>query len=145
MKIDRSLNTVHPILLSCSMRIDMLIKKHNMPFKLFETGRQPDRHRALINKGKTKDLISRHLYKLENDPVLYCTAFDYVYYDGKWSWNLRNSSIIAWYILFGNLVLDECPELRWFGSQRKSINYCHFQLRKAVIIDNLDKFKCVVP
>ena len=67
----------------------------------------------------------------------------YVFYDEKWSWNLRDSTIMSWYILFGNLVLDLCPELSWRGFNRKNVNYCHFELRQAIIIDNLDKFPCV--
>jgi len=113
--------------------------------RLFETGRDHSRHEILINKGKTKDLISRHLYNLENDPPLYATAIDYVYYDQKWSWNLRDGTTTAWYILFGNLVLDLCPELKWGAYNRKSVNYCHFELRYAVIQSKLDDTPCVMP
>ena len=145
MKIDRSLNMVHPILLSCNNRIDALIKEHNMPFKLFETGRVHDRQQKLINTGKTRNLLSRHLYNLKANPPLLCTAVDYVYYDGKWSWNLRDSTTASWYHLFGNLVLDACPDLEWHGNKRKQINYCHFQLKKDIILNNLNIFSCVTP
>jgi hypothetical protein len=146
MKILKSTEMIHPILLDCMRRIQRnVIDAHNMPIRLFETGREHDRHALLINKGKTKDLLSRHLFNLENDPPLYCSALDYVHYNGKWSWNLRDSSIQSWYTLFGNLVLDECPELEWSGFNRKATNYCHFQLRCAILIENLDKFPCVTP
>ena len=118
---------------------------HNIPIRLFETGRTHERHSILINKGKTKDLASRHLYNLENDPILYSTAIDYVYFDNKWSWNLRDSTIQSWYALFGNLVLDICPELNWGGFNRKSVNYNHFELRREIIINNLELIPCVIP
>ena len=144
MKILRSTEMLHPILASCVERIQSkVIDAHNIPMRLFETGREHDRHQNLLRKGKTKDLLSSHLFNLQNDPPLYATAIEYVFYDGKWSWNLRDSTIQTWYIMFGNLVLDECPELKWSGHNRKSTNYCQFQLRCAILIDNLDQIPCV--
>ncbi len=146
MKIDRTADTCHPLMMDCIERINSrVIHAHNAPMRLFESGRTHDRHNMLIQRGKTKDIVSRHLFNLENDPPLFCTAVDYVYYDKKWSWNLRDSTVQSWFILFGNLVLDECPELEWGGQNRKSTNYCHFQLRRAILVDNLDKYPCVAP
>jgi hypothetical protein len=146
MKIKRTFETSHPLIISCSERIESIIKEHKIPIRLFETGRNHERHQMLIRKGKTKDIISSHLYKLDNEPPLYSTALDYVFYDGKWSWNFRDSTILAWYQLFGNLVLDACPELSWGGFiNRKSVNYSHFILRRTVIMDNLEQIPCVVP
>lgn len=144
MKIQRATEFLHPLMLDIVIRIEnKVIVKHNAPFRLFETGREKERHAILVQRGKTKDLISKHLYNLENDPPLYATAIDYVNYTGKWSWNLRNSTIQSWYLLFGNLVLDECPELIWGGLNRISTNFNHFELNQAVVIDNLDKYPCV--
>ena len=146
MKIERSTETLHPILTSCVKRIQKnVIEAHNAPVRLFETGRTQSRHSMLIQRGKTKDVISRHLYNLSNDPPLFTTAIDYVFYDGRWSWNLRDSTVQAWYILFGNMVLDTCPELEWGGQKRKAVNYCHFQVRRDILIDNLDITPCVIP
>jgi len=146
MKICRNNETLHPILVKSVRKIQKeVIDAHSCPIRLFETGRDHTRHETLINKGKTKDIISRHLYNLENDPPLYATAIDYVYYDRKWSWNLRDGTTTAWYILFGNLVLDLCPELKWGAYNRKSVNYCHFELRYGVIQSNLDVVPCVMP
>lgn len=146
MKIQRSSEMLHPILANC---IDVIqhevIEAHKMPIRLFESGRVHERHDMLIQRGKTKDIVSRHLYNLDNDPPLYATAVDYVFYDGRWSWNLRDATVQSWYILFGNLVLDKCPTLEWGGQNRKSTNYCHFQLRVPVLIDTLDEIPCVVP
>jgi len=145
MKIQRRLDNSHPVLVSCVKKIQKnIIDQHKTPFRLFETGRSHDRHQMLIKKGKSKDIVSRHLYNLENDPPLYATAVDYVYFDTKWSWNLRNSTINAWYILFGNLVLDLCPELQWFGMNRKSVNFCHFELKQDILIGNIKDFPCVI-
>lgn len=144
MKILRSTEMLHPLLTNCTKNIQTkLIDQHNIPIKLFETGREHSRHEMLISKGKTKDIVSMHLFNLENDPPLYTTAIDYAFYDGRWSWNLRDSTILSWYELFGNLVLDLCPELSWRGTCRKSLNYCHFQLRQEVIQDNLNVCPCV--
>ena len=146
MKILKSTDMLHPVLRDCIERIQKkVIDAHNIPIRLFETGRDHERQQILIQKGKTKDLLSRHLFNLENDPPLYATAVDFVFYDGKWSWNLRDSTVQAWYELFGNLVLDECPELEWFGLNRKSINYCHFQLRYAILLERLEEIPCVTP
>ena len=145
MKIQRSTETLHPILVKCVRRISTnILDLHNIPMRIFETGRDHERQQILLNKGKTKDVLSKHLYDLENDPPLYATAIDYTYYDGKrWSWNLRDSTIMAWYVLFGNLVLDVCSELQWQGTCRKSINYTHFELRNNIMINNLDIYPCV--
>ena len=146
MKALRNTDALHPILAECTEKIQkQVIQAHKMPFRLFEAGRTHERHEFLLKRGKTKDVISRHLFNLENDPPLYATAVDYVFYkDNKWSWNLRDSTIVAWYQLFGNLVLDVCPELEWGGQKRKSVNYCHFQLRHAILVNNLDTVQCVV-
>lgn len=146
MKIIRTTEMIHPILIDCIDKIEKeVILKHNIPIKIFETGRMHDRHQSLILKGKTKNIISGHLFALDNDPPLYATAVDYVYYDTKWSWNLRDSSISSWYHLFGDLVLDTCPELEWGGSDRKKTNFNHFQVRRSVLIDGLDEHPCVTP
>ncbi len=145
-KVIKDFDYVHPVLKEIHTRIqDNVINKHSAPFRLFETSREHSRHQAILFKGRTKDILSRHLFNMENDPPLYCTALDYVFYNGQWSWNLRNSVIFNWYILFGNLVIDICPELEWGGLNRRSTNYNHFQLRRDVIIDNLDLYPCVVP
>jgi hypothetical protein len=141
-----TLDNLHPMVADAVKRIqDKVIQKHKVPMRLFETGRNHERHAGLIKRGKTRDIVSKHLFNLENDPPLYATAIDYVYFDNKWSWNLRDGTVAGWYVLFGNLVLDVCPELEWYGLRRKSINYCHFQLRRHVLLENLKKIPCVVP
>jgi len=143
MKVLKGTEMLHPLMVEVHKKIQKeVIDQHNMPFRLFETGRTHDRHQGLLKKGKTKDFISAHLFNLENDPPLYTTALDYVYYDGKWSWNIRSATVRQWYKMFGNLVLDTCPELTWGGMNRVSTNYNHFQLKQAIVIDNLDKFPC---
>jgi len=136
---------LHPMLLICIGRIDTLIKKHNAPFVLFETGRIQERHQQLINAGKERRIISPHLYNLKSVPPLYTTAVDYVFKKNKkLSWNLRDATVKAWYELFGNLVLDVCPELEWGGLRRKDSNYNEFLLKKRVLISNHSKWRCVI-
>jgi len=146
MKIQRSTEMLHPLLVEKIKIIQKeIIDFHNLPIRLFETGRDHERHAYLLDKGKTKDLFSKHLYNLENDPPLLATAIDYVFYDKKWSWNLRDSTIVSWYLIFGNLVLDLFPDLEWAGVNRKSTNYCHFQLKKETLMRNLNEYPCVCP
>lgn len=146
MRVIKDLNMVHPVLRKVQGRIqEQVISKYNAPFRLFETGREHERHQSLISKGRTKDVMCRHLFDLENDPPLYATAVDYVYFGSEWSWNLRNAVTYHWYTLFGQLVLAACPELEWAGLNRRCTNYNHFQLRMEVIVDHIDIFPCVVP
>lgn len=144
-QVQVELEFLHPLLKEACIRIQTeVIRRHDMPFKLFETGRTAERHNHLLNKGRTQDIFSHHLYNLESTPVLYAIAVDYVYYDGKWSWNLRDKTIQAWYELFGNLVLDVCPELTWNAYNRKRSNYNHFELRNDYIEDQFDKYPCIL-
>lgn len=145
MKTLRGTEYVHPLLIEIKDRIQReVIDKYNMPFRLFETGRMASRQQGLLDRGRTKDGLSRHLFDLEKSPPLYCTAIDFVFYNGKWSWNIRNATIRNWYKLFGNLVMDICPELDWGGMNRVSTNYNHFQLKSKVIKENLDKYPCSI-
>jgi len=131
MQINRDFNHTHPALISSIKKIQKeIIDSHNFPMKIFETSRNQERQTFLLEKGKTKETSSSHLYDLDTNPPLYSTAVDYVYYKNHWSWNLRDTSIVSWYILFGNLVLDLCPELIWEGNNRKSVNFTHFELKK---------------
>jgi len=145
-KVLRSKEMLHPIVLECIDRIyKEVIQAHSMPFALFETGRSKDRHQALLDKGRTRTAICRHRFNLTTDPPLYATAVDFVYFNGKWSWNIRDTTIKSWYFLFGNMVLDVCPELKWGGTDRKNTNYTHFELRREVLLDALDRYPCVAP
>lgn len=144
-KIITTLDNTHPILADYIKRIDVnIIKRYNIPMRLFETSRTQARHEMLLNKGKTNDMLSMHLFNPDSDPVKYSLAVDYVYYKNKWSWNLRDNTIRSWYVLFGNLVLDECPELIWAGMKRKSVNYNHFELKRDAALDNYDTIPCVI-
>ena len=145
-QVESSLDYLHPILQGVCLRIQTeIIRKHDMPFRLFETGRSRERHQHLLQKGRTQDVFSNHLYDLSiPESPLYAIAVDFVYYNGNWSWNLRDKTILSWYELFGNLVLDKCPELEWSAMNRKRSNYNHFSLRQLVIEENFDKFPCVL-
>lgn len=145
MKIIRNTDILHPLLKDCVQKIQSeIINQHDIPIRLFETGREHDRQQMLLDRGKTQTVVSKHLFNLENDPPLYSTAVDYVYFDHKWSLNLRDSTILSWYILFGNMVLDLCPEIFWYGVNRKNINYCHYELRSEIVLHNLNKYPCVL-
>lgn len=143
-KIIKDLRVVHPLLKTAHHRIQKeVIDAYNIPMRLFETGRTTERHMQLVNKGKENSLISPFIFNLESDPILYSTALSYVYFDQKWSWNLRDGTIRYWYLLFGNLILDECPELEWGANNRKNQNFSLFSLNSVTVNSNQNKIPCV--
>lgn len=145
MKVIRDTCMIHPILVGVVQRVQTeIIDRHNTPMRLFETGRSHERHQSLLTKGVTHNLLSSHLYDLTRTPPLYATAVKYAYFDERWSWNLRDSTTAAWYVVFGNMVMDLCPEVIWGGLRRKSTNLSHFELRSSVIEANMDKYPCVL-
>lgn len=144
-KIIRDLKIVHPLLKDVHHKIQKdIIDAYNIPMRLFETGRTMERHIQLVNKGKENSLISPFIFNLQTDPVLYSIALSYVYFDRKWSWNLRNATIRHWYLLFGNLVLDECVEMEWGANNRKNQNFSLFSLKSGIVKTNQNRFPCVV-
>ncbi len=146
MRVNRSLDMVHPLLRADVATTQKLITKHRLPFRLFETGRDRDRQQFLMQSGKVKVPNTGHMYNLENDPPLYTTAIAFVMNNNSsWSWNLRDATTAAWYALFGQLVLDVCPNLDWGGLNRKATDYTLFTLKKQVIFDNLFQYPCVLP
>lgn len=143
-KVIRDLGVLHPLLKQAHHKIQQLvIDEYNMPIRLFETGRTQDRHAVMLKKGRETSFISPQVFNLENDPPLYATGLSYVYFDKRWSWNLRDACVMSWYLLFGNLVLDSCPEIRWGGVRRKNINYTFFYLSEDVVFENIKKYPCV--
>jgi len=144
-QVQNSLDLLHPILKDICVKIQTeIIQKHSMPFKLFETGRNHERHQFLLTKGRTQTVYSKHSYCLDSDVPLYSVAVDYVFFNGRWSWNLRDQTVVSWYTLFGNMILDSFPDIQWGGNFRKSANYTHYELRKDTIIENVEKFPCVL-
>lgn len=145
-QVQSDLELLHPVLRDICIKIhSQIIIHHNIPMRLFETGRSQERHQHLLDKGKTQNILSKHLYSIENvSTPLYAAAVDFVHYNGKWSWNLRDQTVLSWYTLFGNLVLDICPELEWHGHNRKGVNYSHFQLRDEIIVEYLDQYPCIL-
>lgn len=145
MKILRSLDMLHPILRSNVKKIQKeVIDTHNIPVRLFETGRTNERHRNLMDKGREFSLVSPHLFRLNNNPPLYATAVSYVFFDDRWSWNMRDFTIKSWYTLFGNLVMDACPNIQWGGLMRKNMNLTLFVLKQRALRDNYEEFPCVL-
>ena len=129
----RDPNYLHPVMRENVRRIHKyLIEHHKAPFRVFETARTQQRQMALIEKGKAKTFVSRYVFDLNTDPPLYSTAVNFVYYTNRWSWDLRDMTIKRWYQLFGEMVLDLCPDLDWAGRWRKNEDYTHYELSDAV-------------
>ena len=129
----RDLDYLHPLLRDEVKRIQReVIDRHKAPFRVFETARTTERQMDLIAKRKQRTLVTRYLMDMDSDPVIYSTAVNYVYYTSRWSWDLRDMTVKRWYQLFGELVLDLCPNLEWAGYWRSNIDYTNFQLKQAV-------------
>jgi hypothetical protein len=86
----------------------------------------------LIAKRKQRTLVTRYLVDLDSDPQIFSTAVNYVYYTSRWSWDLRDMTVKRWYQLFGELVMDLCPNIEWAGYWRSNVDYTNFQLKQAV-------------
>lgn len=130
----RSVNVLHPVLQGVVPVVQReIIDLHNIPMRLFETGRTLARQQELVGKKKERTLVSRYLYDLDRTPPLYSTAVGYVFYDEGWSWNIRNLLIRRWFELFGELVMDRFADrLEWGGYWRRYVDYTYFQLKRSV-------------
>lgn len=135
-QILRDTKLLHPILREAHSQVQQqVIEKHRAPFRLFETGRLIERQASLVRKGKAPSLTSRHFFRIDTEPKVLSTAIVYVFYSGRWSWDLRSATVKAWYQLFGELVLDLCPDLFWGGYRRNNVDYTYFEIRQAVLND----------
>jgi len=126
---------LHPILREHVAHIQReVIERHSMPFKLFETGRTRERQADLVEKRRARTLVSRQFFDVEREPPLYSTGFNLVHFSRRWSWDVRNRTIVSWYQILGELVLDLVPDLEWAGYWRSCSDYTFFQLRHAVLV-----------
>lgn len=132
----REIELLHPRIRRCIHEINKeVINRHSAPFRLFECARTTSRQAQLVEKGRQKTLVSRLIYNMDSDPPVYSTAFHYVYFtaDTGWSWNIRSATISAWYHLFAQLVLDQCPMLDWGGYMRDNVDFSYFELRSSLL------------
>lgn len=131
----RDTNVLHPVLQRIIPVIQRdIIDLHNIPMRIFETGRTVVRQQELVNKKKTRTLVSRYLYNLACSPPLYSSAISYVFYDTSWSWNVRNLLIRRWFELFGELVMDRFSDrLEWGGYWRRYVDYTYFQVKQGCL------------
>ena len=127
-KIIRSVDVLHPELRDAHKIIrSEIIGKHNMPIRLFETGRTRERHEMLLRKGLVSgDIVCKHRFDLQRD--IYATAMAYVYYDGRWSFNIRNARVKRWLQVFGEMVLDKFDNIKWQGYNRERTDYTTYEL-----------------
>jgi hypothetical protein len=129
----RAVNVLHPVLQKIVPVIQReIIDPHNIPMRIFETGRTVARQQELVTKKKARTLVSRYIYDLGCSPALYSSAISYVFYDTSWSWNIRNLLIRRWFELFGELVMDQFSDrLEWGGYWRRHVDYTYFQVRQS--------------
>lgn len=131
----RDLDLLHPILRDHVQTIQTsVIGRYSMPFRLFETGRTKQRQAELVEKRRARSLISEQFFDLDREPPLYSTGFNLVHYVRRWSWDVRNRTILSWYQLLGELVLDAVPDLEWSGYSRSCSDYTHFRLKRSALL-----------
>lgn len=131
----RDVELLHPLLREHVRRIQHeIVDRHSMPFRLFETGRTRERQADLVEKRRARTLISQQFFDLDKTPALYSTGFNLVHFSRRWSWDVRNRTILAWYQLVGELILDLVPDLEWAGYWRSCSDYTYFQLRRSVLV-----------
>ncbi len=131
----RDVELLHPVLREHVRRIQHeIVERHSMPFKLFETGRTRERQADLVEKRRARTLVSQQFFDLEREPAMYATGFNLVHFSRRWSWDVRNRTILSWYQLLGELVLDLVPDLEWAGYWRSCSDYTYFQLRRSVLV-----------
>lgn len=79
-----------------------IIKIYNLPFRLFETKRSPERQKELFDQGMSKTLNSNHITG---------DAWDIAKWgQGGWSW--RNQDIF-WYQVLGIMTVSLIAGVRW--------------------------------
>lgn len=94
-----------------------LIQAHNLPFRVFETLRTKERQEALVKKGRSRTLKSKHIEGKAVDFVLYI--------DGKWSWDHK-----FYYDFLGHLVEKELGDhVKWGGRFNNFYDGVHYQLK----------------
>ncbi|KJR43135.1 Peptidase M15B and M15C, D,D-carboxypeptidase VanY/endolysins domain protein [Candidatus Magnetoovum chiemensis] len=128
--IDNALKNLHPLLRGKITALMQKLDVENLPFKLFEGYRSPQRQRELYSKGRSvagkivtnaKPWSSYHQYGLAVDFVLYI--------NGKWSWDTNGDKGKWW---------DKLHELaKNIGLERLSFEKPHLQLKGLTINDLL--------
>jgi peptidoglycan L-alanyl-D-glutamate endopeptidase CwlK len=95
-----------------------IIIYNNLPMKVFETARTPERQKWLFDNGYSKTLNSNHLTG---------SAVDIVYYlDGNWSWD---NKIIYYFNFLGAKVKDLYGDQLTWGGEWAWKDLAHYELK----------------
>jgi hypothetical protein len=104
-----------------------IIVAHQLPFRTFETKRDPERQKMLFENGASRTLNSMHL---DRDGAG-CEAWDVaLWINGEWKWEP-----IFWFQVLGILTVSQIPRLRWgadwngknFWYDEKFRDYGHYE------------------
>jgi peptidoglycan L-alanyl-D-glutamate endopeptidase CwlK len=99
-EILRDPNLLNPETRSLWDKQEGIIKIYNLPFRLFETKRSPERQQELYDHGYSKTLNSHHLTG---------DAWDVAHVTMKgWDWDQ-----IFWYQVLGILTVNLIADIRW--------------------------------
>lgn len=99
--VQRNVNLLLPDLRPIVLSLQADCVYHNIPMKIFETIRTPERQQYLFKQGTSKTLLSKHLEGKACDFV--------VFINNNWSWGYEH-----FYRMFGALTL-KYPTIIWGG------------------------------
>ncbi len=94
---DTNLQNIHPVVREKIKELVKMFENENLPFRLFEGFRSPQRQASLYDQGRTKpgNIVTRakpwssyHQYGVAGDFVLFI--------DGNWSWDDRGERAQWW-------------------------------------------------
>lgn len=94
---DRVLEHLHPTFREKYNRLTQMLTEENLPFRMFEGFRSPERQANLYAKGRTKPGSIVTKAKPWSSYHQYGVACDFVLYiDGKWSWDDKGDRARWW-------------------------------------------------
>ena len=92
-----------------------LIKIYNLPFRIFETLRSPERQQKMVNQGVSQTLNSKHLTG---------DAWDVAEWNGDWTWK-----DVFWFQVLGIITSNLVDGLTWGGSWKNFHDWGHYERR----------------
>lgn len=120
-------DNLNPATRSLWIKQEGLIIIYNLPFRLFETLRTPEKQKELFDKGLSKTMSSNHLTG---------DAWDVAQWKkGGWSWE-----DIFWFQVLGILTINLIKDVRWgadwngknFWFDEKFRDYGHYERQLTI-------------
>ncbi len=128
MSHDSKLEHLHPVFRDKVVKLQELLSEENLPFRVFEGYRTPERQRYLYSKGRTRSGSVVTYANAWQSFHQYGVAADFVLYgDGNWSWDDRGEKKKLW---------DRLQELgEQVGLKHLDWEKPHLQLKDVALSD----------